>query len=84
MSTKHCATCRCGVTITGKIANLLDIDPLRIWSPGEIADAINYEGNFLFATLDRMAKEKKIEMISRGRYRSMATMSELREAFEDK
>lgn len=82
MSERHCATCRCGVTITGSIAGFLDADPLRIWSTKEIAKAIRYKGEHLQATLDRMAKERKIEMLSRGRYRSMTTMADLREAFE--
>lgn len=78
---KHCATCRCASTITGQIAVLLDADPSRVWTPADIAEAINYEGNYLFATLNRMAREEKIEMLSRGRYRSLVKLAELREIF---
>jgi hypothetical protein len=59
---RHCATCRCASTITGRIAKLLDDDSARQLTCEEIAEAIGYAGEriYLRTTLDRMAREEKI------------------------
>jgi hypothetical protein len=45
--------------------------------------ALDYEGAYLFATLDRMAREEKIEKLSRCRWRSLTNITELRKMFGD-